>query len=332
MLIERLKSSQNQHVQRSENKAVQGETTSSSAKAKTGSVVQRQLSTLSQWSVQADVAQQLAKTQQAEQQLRQLYQQLDQLKRQLEQPKNTQQKQQLSQELQRLEQELKHKNSAVTPELQLASAPMPEKKWQLHQKIDLLTPRAQAENVRVQLANAQQVQLNFQANQTAEQSLQMLQQGFMSQGIEVTKQGQALVFSSQNQPELLQQPWVVQGEGIRLAAGNPIQIKLQPATTPLSELASQAKHQDNQKAYQAEIAQVQSKLQALMREVQADRQLLLHKLNALQQVKSDIQAEQVQAVSQEIKFQMEVGGTSAVSAVLAQGQITRGLVEFALAD
>ncbi|WP_337879871.1 hypothetical protein [Rheinheimera sp.] len=332
MLIERLKSGQTQQVQRAENKAAAAVSAQAGSPTQAGSVVQRQLSTLSQWSVKADVAQQLAKNQQAEQQLRQLYQQLEQLRRQLDQPQSSGQKQQLSQQLQQLEQQLKQKNSALTPELQLASAPQEQKQWQLHPKIDLLSPRPVAENVKVQLSNGQLLQLNFAAGQSADSSLQQIRQVFAEAGIEVKAQGQALIFSSQKQPALLQQAWQVQGEGIRLAAGNPIQLKLQSAKTPLTLLADQARQLDNQQAYQAELAQVQQKLQALMRQVQAERQLLLNKLNALQQAGESMQAEQAVQVSTELKLQMQAGAAATVPAILSQGQITRSLVEFALAD
>ena len=233
--------------------------------------------------------------------------------------------------LQQLEQQLKQKNSALKPELQLASAQASQQQWQLHQKIDLLSPRPVAETVKVQLGNGQLLQLSFAAGQSAETSLQQIQQVFADAGIEVKAQAQTLVFSSQKQPALLQQAWQVQGEGVRLAAGNPIQLKLQAAKNPLTLLADQARQLDNQQAYQAELAQVQQKLQGLMRQVQAERQILLNKLNALQQADSTQMAEQALQTSAELKLQMQTGAAATVPAILSQGQITRSLVEFALA-
>ncbi|MFC4653841.1 hypothetical protein ACFO3I_02260 [Rheinheimera marina] len=331
MLIDRLKSGQTQQIQRTESKPSVAVSAQSGTESQGSSVLQRQLSTLGQWSVKADVAQQLAKNQQAEQQLRQLYQQLEQLRRQLDQPQSSAQKQQLSQQLQQLEQQLKQKNSALKPELQLASAQASQQQWQLHQKIDLLSPRPVAETVKVQLGNGQLLQLSFAAGQSAETSLQQIQQVFADAGIEVKAQAQTLVFSSQKQPALLQQAWQVQGEGVRLAAGNPIQLKLQAAKNPLTLLADQARQLDNQQAYQAELAQVQQKLQGLMRQVQAERQILLNKLNALQQADSTQMAEQALQTSAELKLQMQTGAAATVPAILSQGQITRSLVEFALA-
>jgi hypothetical protein len=298
-----------------------------------GGSLQQQLDTLSRWSVSADVSRQLAKNQQAEQQIRQLYQQLEQLKKQLDLPQSAGQKQQISQQLQQLESQLKHKNTALTPALQLSSQPAGQSQWQLNSKIDLLSPRKQPELLTIGLAEGRQVQLSFPAGQSADASLAMMQQEFSKHQIELKSQGSVLIFSAAaGQSHLLSQPWQMQGEGIRIAAGNPVQLRLQKPEGQLSVLAQQAQQMDNQQSYQAELAQVQQKLQQMLRQVQSERQVLVAKLNALRMADSQQSEQQVSAVSQELKVQMQQGAASSLSAIMAQGNVTRSLVEFALAD
>ncbi len=309
------------------------ETESAKSAASRAGTLQQQLDTLSRWSISADVSRQLAKNQQAEQQIRQLYQQLEQLKKQLELPQSAGQKQQISQQLQQLENQLKQKNTALTPALQLSSQPAGQSQWQLNSKIDLLSPRKQPELLNIALADGQKIQLNFPAGQSADAALAMMQQEFAKHQIEVKQQGPVLLFSAAAaQSHVLSQPWQMQGEGIRVAAGNPVLVRLQKPEGQLTILAQQAQQMENQQAYQAELAQVQQKLQQMLRLVQAERQVLVAKLNALQMAGGQQSEQQVSAVSQELKVQMQQGAASSLSAIMAQGNVTRSLVEFSLSD
>lgn len=298
-----------------------------------GGALQQQLDTLSRWSISADVSRQLAKNQQAEQQVRQLYQQLEQLKKQLDLPQSAGQKQQISQQLQQLESQLKSQSTALTPALQLSSQPTGQSQWQLNSKIDLLSPRKQPEVLTIGLADGRKVQLSFPAGQSADAALAMMQQEFAKHQIELKQQGPVLIFSAgSGQSHLLSQPWQMQGEGIRVAAGNPVQLRLQKPDGQLTLLAQQALQMESQQAYQAELAQVQQKLQQMLRQVQSERQVLVAKLNALRMAGQQQNEQQVSVVSQELKIQMQQGAASSLSAIMAQGNVTRSLVEFALAD
>lgn len=298
-----------------------------------GGALQQQLDTLSRWSISADVSRQLAKNQQAEQQVRQLYQQLEQLKKQLDLPQSAGQKQQISQQLQQLESQLKNQSTALTPALQLSSQPTGQSQWQLNSKIDLLSPRKQPEVLTIGLADGQNVQLSFPAGQSADAALAMMQQEFAKHQIELKQQGPVLIFSAgAGQSRLLSQPWQMQGEGIRVAAGNPVQLRLQKPDGQLTLLAQQALQMESQQAYQAELALVQQKLQQMLRQVQSERQVLVVKLNALRMAGQQQNEQQVSVVSQELKIQMQQGAASSLSAIMAQGNVTRSLVEFALAD
>lgn len=335
MLIESLKSSSAvaSSATSQAGRAAQALATGVSGRQSANSHLQQQLDSLSQWSLSADVSRQVAKNQQAEQQLRQLYQQLEQLKKQLNQPHNPAQQQQLREQLLQLQSQLKHKDSAVRPELQLSQQPLTHVSARLNHQIDLLSPRKQSEQLSFRLADGQQVQLSLVAGQSAEQNLSQLQQAFAGAGIQVSMQAGQLQFSTKAaEAQKLTQPWHMQGEGIRIAAGNPIRVRLQAVEGPLQVLAEQALQLENQQAYQADISQVQQKLQAVLRQVQTERQELLAKLNSLRLAGNRQTADDVAVVSQELKQQMQTGAAASLAAIMAQGNVSRSLVEFALSD
>ncbi len=335
MLIESLKSSSAvaSSAASQAGRAAQTVATGVSGRQSGNSHLQQQLDSLSQWSLSADVSRQLAKNQQAEQQLRQLYQQLEQLKKQLNQPQNPGQQQQLREQLLQLQNQLKHKDSAVRPELQLSQQPLRSVSARLSHHIDLLSPRKQSEQLSFRLADGQHVQLSLAANQSAEQNLSQVQQAFAGAGVQVSVQAGQLQFSTKAaEAQKLTQPWQMQGEGIRVAAGNPLSVRLQPVSGPLQVLAEQALQLENQQAYQAEISQVQQKLQTVLRQVQAERQELLAKLNSLRLAGNQQTAEDVAAVSHTLKQQMQTGAAASLAAIMAQGNVSRSLVEFALSD
>lgn len=295
--------------------------------------LQQQLNTLSQWSVNADVSRQLAKNQQAEQQLRQLYQQLEQLKKQLHQAQSAEQRLQITAQLEQMEKQLKLKDSAINSSLELSNQPELNISKQLNNKIDLLSPRKQAERLQINLADGSKVQLNFPANQSQADNLSMIQKEFAPLQIEVRQQNNQLVFSAPSaQSSKLNQPWQLQGEGIRIAAGNPVTVKLQEPAGTLSTLSQLSQQVENQQVYQSEIKIVQQKLQQVLRQVQAERQMLIAKLNSLRLAGSQQTEDDAYVVSQELKQQMQMGAASSLSAIMAQGNVTRGLVEFALAQ
>ena len=295
--------------------------------------LQQQLNTLSQWSVNADVSRQLAKNQQAEQQLRQLYQQLEQLKKQLHQAQSAEQRLQITAQLEQMESQLKHKDSAISTSLELSHQKDPNVSKQLNSKIDLLSPRKQAERLQINLADGSKVQLNFPANQSQTDNLSMLQKEFAPLQIEVRQQNNQLVFSTSDaQGGKLNQPWQLQGEGIRIAAGNPVSVKLQEVAGPLNTLSQLSQQVENQQIYQSEIKIVQQKLQQVLRQVQAERQMLIAKLNSLRLAGGQQTEDDAYVVSQELKQQMQMGAASSMSAIMAQGNVTRGLVEFALSQ
>jgi flagellar biosynthesis chaperone FliJ len=295
----------------------------------------RQIQVLSKWAQAADVSKQLSQTDQTERSIRQAYQALENLKRQLNSPAysklSAEQQQMAQQQLQQLEQKLQKPAAGINADLTLAGPGPAPVKASLSHSIDLLTERRQTEQVQILLGRSGgAVSLVLEAGQTAEQNLHTMQQAFSRQQISVgINQQQQLYFSAEaRDARKLQEPWLITGQGVRVAAGNPVSVKLQPADSGLAQLSKAAATADNVQAYQQQIQQAQQQLKDALVKVQAQRAALQAQLAAIQQ--SQGSNAELNALSEQLQLGMQGGSKSAVSVVMSQANITRSLVEFGL--
>jgi len=295
----------------------------------------RQIQVLSKWALAADVSKQLSQVDQTERSIRLAYQELDNLRRQLNSPAaarlSADQQQQAQQKLQQLEQKLARSDSGLNAQLMPAgSAPAPVTA-SLTNNIDLLSERRQSEQVNILLGRSGgAVSISLPAGQSVSDNLQSVQQAFAPQQISVSADNQQqLYFSTEaRNARKLQEPWLLTGQGVRVAAGNPVSVALQPTDSVLTQLSNAAGKADNVQAYQQQIQLVQQQLKDALGKVQAQRAALQAQLAAISQQQSD--ATELNALSQQLRLNMQSGSKSAVSVVMSQANITRSLVEFGL--
>jgi flagellar biosynthesis chaperone FliJ len=294
----------------------------------------RQIQVLSKWALAADVSKQLSQTDQTERNIRQAYQALENLRRQLNAPGNSklsaQQQQQAQQQLAQLEKKLAHSSSGLNADLTPASAQPAPVKASLGSNIDLLSERRQNEQVSILLGRSgSAVSISLPAGQSAEQNLHTVQQAFAQQQISVSSNNQQLYFSAEaRDARKLQEPWLISGQGVRVAAGNPVSVKLQAADSTLAQLGKAAATADNVQAYSQQIQLAQQQLKDALGKVQAQRAALQAQLVAISQSQND--NTELNALSQQLRIEMQSGSKSSVSVVMSQANITRSLVEFGL--
>lgn len=295
----------------------------------------RQIQVLSKWAMVADVSKQLSQTDQTERNIRQAYQALENLRRQLNTPGYSKlsehQQQQAQKQLAQLEQKLSQKGSGLNADLTPVNNQPAPYKASLSHNIDLLTERRQSEQVSILLGRSgSAVSISLPAGHSAEQNLHSVQQAFAQQQISVGIDSQKhLYFSAEaRDARKLQEPWLISGQGVRVAAGNPISVKLQAADSTLTQLGKAASTADNVQAYSQQIQQTQQHLKDALAKVQTQRAALQAQLVAIQQSQTD--SAELNALSQQLRSNMHSGSKSAVSVVMSQANITRSLVEFGL--
>lgn len=294
----------------------------------------RQIQVLSKWAQAADISKQLSQTEHTERNIRQAYQALETLRRQLNAAANTklptEQQQQAQQKLAQLEQQLSSGSAGIDADLNLSGTSPAPLKARLSHNIDLLSERRQPEQVNILLGRSgSAVRIELPGGQSAAQNLQSVQQAFAQQQINVDVDRQQLLYFSATARDArkLQEPWLVTGQGVRVAAGNPLSVALQPLDSALGQL-SKAAATDNVQAYSQQIQQAQQKLKDALVKVQAQRTALQAQLTAIQQQQTD--NAEVTQLAQQLRLDMQSGSKSSIAAVMSQANITRSLVEFGL--
>ncbi|MDX3774316.1 thermonuclease family protein [Chromatiaceae bacterium AAb-1] len=325
--------------ERSASAAVNTTETAASAnqRGKASSRQAKQVAVLARWGVTADISKQLTRQDQAERSVKQVYSGLEQLKRQLISSGSAMTpaiQQQSQKQLQQLEQLVQQKSSELTPQLE-PRRNSPEAISRYLARVDLLSERRQPEHIQILLGRTgNAVSLNLPAGQNAPENLHTVKQAFAQQQIKVdVDQQQRLYFSAdQRNARKLQEPWLMSGEGVRVAAGNPVSVKLQQPESALQALSKNAERAASVQAYRAEIQQVQQRLKESLVQIQAQRQALVAQLQQAQGVVVADDTAELEYISQQLRIGMSSGSSTAVSAVMAQANVTRNLVEFGLAQ
>lgn len=294
----------------------------------------RQIQVLSKWAQAADVSKQLAQTEHTERNIRQAYQALENLRRQVNSSSHSklsaEQQQQAQQKLVQLEKQLATGQAGISADLTLTGTAAAPFRATLSHNIDLLSERRQPEQVNILLGRSgNALQIDLPAGQSAEQNLHSVQQAFARQQIDVSVDNQQLLYFSAQARDArkLQEPWLVSGQGVRVAAGNPLNVTLKPVDTALGQLAKTAGG-DNVQAYSQQIQQAQQKLKDALVKVQAQRVALQAQLTAIQQQQAD--NTELTGLAGQLRLQMHSGNKSSVAVVMSQANITRSLVEFGL--
>lgn len=308
---------------------VQEQNTQPAKSAKSLSRQDKQVQTLSRWASMAQIGRALAEQEQSERSLRQLYAGLEKLSMQLQQG-NSLVAQARVEELQRL---AKAPNAGVTTELQAQGQQSGSFARQLPPKIDWLSVRPHDEKIQLLMGRSgKSLQVVLPAGQSEAQNLRSVQQAFSPHHINVGLDNQQrLLFTAASEHAWpLKEPWVMVGEGVRVAAGNPVSVSLQEPEHPLDVLARSVKQERGDvQAQQQQIKQVQRRIRDALVQINSERQQLTARLQQIQQQQP---AQPSLSDSAEALQQQITTPRHAISAVMAQGNITRNLVQYSLAE
>ena len=283
------------------------------------------LERLSNWSLIGATQQKIADAQGSEQALLQVYRQLKQLERQLSQ--SQQAGSQIREQLAKLDQELAGDegplNSDLTPKL---LDDQPSRRQYRLDKVDLLTPKASAEKVRLFFPSAGQgVNVEIAANSRGEQVVDQLQQALADTPLQVSRndQGQLLFSVPSGDARWLDEPVLFSGEGIRVPAGNPVSIKLsaeQGELTKLGDGLSRGESRQEQQRLQKLLGTIESS----MRELKKYRRQMLAQLERVKERTTQVNEQELQQLQQELQRQLSAGDfQQGYSALVTQANVSR---------
>ena len=298
---------------------------------------QEQVDVLSRWSARGKLSQALAQAEYSEASLRQMYTALSALAKKL----NTQaatakptftQKNDLQSTIKSMQKLATQPGSGLNKQLNLSSESDVSVR-QLNANIDLLSARPHDEKINLLMGRSgKSVVLNLPANQGEAQNLTSIQDAFSRQDIKVElgRNNHLLFSATKEHAGLLNETWVMSGEGVRVAAGNPISVPLVEPSNQLEQLAQVAESNSDIQAYRDKIKQVQQHLRSSILKVQAQRKELAAQLAEIERAATSIPSSEFTDLSNSLGDQMFNASTSSISTIMAQANITHSLVRYSL--
>lgn len=298
---------------------------------------QQQIAVLQRWSEMATVSQVICQQQQAELSYRYLYTAIEQLRRPLQnnfQAQISQNEQNVL--IQQVAELLRWREQAFTA-LDAELLPVAQQsalcRRIFNSRIDLLTPRPQNEQITILLGRTgATVSLSLLAGASAEANLQQIQQAFARQQITVQLNAQQqLEFSVIDaQKRKLEENWLLTGEGVRVAAGNPISLSLSLPLCRLGRLQQQVAQQLNPVTLTTLFSEEKQFIRKQLKLIQQQQADLNLQLNQLAPPIQPEQAAALLAISSQVQQLMQPDSPKAITAFLAQAQASAFLVCFAL--
>ncbi|WKE66539.1 hypothetical protein PVT67_04625 [Gallaecimonas kandeliae] len=279
-----------------------------------------------QWALMSEAQGKLSRLQATEQSLVQNYRQLLALARQLEQPAAGQgsaqaKGQQLAAQVRSLRDDIAREgrlDSTLAPRARAGDTTA------LLTRVDLLGPRPQAENIQIQLPNGASLSLRLAAQASQGRALAELAPQLARQGITASLDSQGRLQLT-GRPALLQNPWSFQGQGVRVPAGNPVPIRLDPQPDSLEQLA-QGLDAGGLDAERSRLRALLAALEQHRRALQAERQQLMGRLAAL---RAEVQAfgQSPEELGQSLKASLRDSDFSLqLGALLTQANVSRQTV------
>lgn len=279
-----------------------------------------------QWALIAQAQTRIADLQAAEQAVVAAYRQLLQVSRQLEHQNAGPQRDNLARQVEQLAAQLRAQQPAA---LDKDLVPVALQKGGgnarfVLTRVDLLTPRPQSEQLQLVFSGGRQVaQLDIPAQAGADQVVQALRGQLSTLGIQVGLNPQRQLEFSVPAAEQgkLSAPLLVTGQGIRVPAGNPVPIQLEPSRGVLEEVAGGVRGGDLA-AQRDRIRQVLSGLEYQRRQLQAHSQQIISRLS---RIRGDAAAagEALQLGQQLAGTLRDAGFAEHVGVLLAQANVSR---------
>lgn len=298
---------------------------------------QQQIAVLQRWSDMAQLSQQVCEQQQAELSYRYLYTALEQLRRPLQQNFQPQLSQnehavlikQIAELLRWREQQFTGLDAELLPLAQQAVV----YRRVFSSRIDLLTTRPQSEHITILIGRTgATVSLSLLAGASAEANLQHIQEAFARHQISVYLNAQQqLEFSAlEAQKRKLEENWLLSGEGVRVAAGNPVSISLSLPLCRLGRLLQQLTPQQNPVTLTALLTEEQQFIRKQLKLIQQQQAELNAYINQLAPPVQPEQATELVAISSQLQRLMQPDSPKAITAFVAQSQASAFLVCYAL--
>lgn len=290
----------------------------------------QRLAVLGRWALAADLSKRLSLSAQTERTIRTLYKNLEQMKRMASSQADLSQATPSIQNLVHESQTVQAAPySGLEENLELTGSTRTGYRAALPPQLDFLTPKELPEQISILLGRSgKAITLSLPANQSKADNLAHIQQQFATLGIRVSEgtEGELEFETAVAKQGLLKEHWQLTGQGVRVAAGNSIQLKLSKSKAPLQKLMpNEQQHELAQ--YLKGIEQAQQKLKQSLAQLRHSQTEIKAQLQELQWSQQTTNAEQFKQQAQNLLHTDNVAKTQLI---MAQTGINRSFVQFGL--
>lgn len=294
----------------------------------------------SHWALISHAQQRIADTQASEQLLTQTYRELQQLGHQLgssaaasgpgSSGSNTRK---VAEHLRALDAQLAARGNLVDGGLRpkLLDAGVQRQRYVLD-KIDLAAPKQADERVQLVFpGSGRGVTIDIPAASAGADVAARLARGLAPERIGVEYREDQLVFSAApGEQRKLEEPVLISGTGVRVPAGNPIPLKLQPAPSELRSIANALGDSGSSSAdvpAQQRLQKLLRSIEGSVRDLQAYRQQVMAQLQRASARIAAVSDQQVQKIQEELAGELRAQDFgAALAGIRAQAHTTRDVV------
>lgn len=282
---------------------------------------QNTASRFARWSQIGDAQMQISLAQSSERSLTLVYRELLNVDKQL--GKRVTQPEQTANRLRQVEQHVSgHLSPSLEPKLVSEQA---KQASYVMKSVDLLAPKA-AETVNLVLpGSGRAITLNLPERASQSEVLGVLNQGLAQEEISarVDSDKQLVLSVAPEAKRKLDEPMLVTGQGVRIPAGNPVPIKLQPMQGELSRLADAISGGDT-RGLKPKVKSLLSEVKHSVVQVRKFNQQLQVQLEQAKQRTANLTPESMAGIETELNQALRSGDFgSRMTSLLAQANVSR---------
>jgi hypothetical protein len=298
---------------------------------------ERQVQVLEKWTVYAGLARGSALLEHTERSLKQMYGGIEHIRRKAASHGSENLapglKTEIQQQLQTIHNRVLLPAGSLDYKLRFVGQDNTVTGMQMDAEIDLISRRSQEETIHFVLGRSGAgVSVKLLSDADVKENLESIRSAFRPHQIDVEAEPQGgLTFSTDNSNKRkILEPWYLVGEGVRVAAGNPVQIKLKQPDSVFQIFQRELELHQTADTVSANASSIQHRIRQTLNEVKvASENILGDMLSAINQNLKE-ESESMRKLSSYIGTNMTNEGQLTLPTVMAQSNTTRNIVRYGL--
>jgi hypothetical protein len=298
---------------------------------------ERQVQVLEKWTVYAGLARGSALLEHTERSLKQMYGGVEHIRRRFASHGSENLAPGLSSEIQQQLQTIHNKvllpASSLDYKLRFIGQDTTVTGMQMDGDIDLISHRSQEETIHIVLGRTGAgVSVKLLADADVKENLESIRSAFRPHQIDVEAEPHGgLTFSTDNSNKRkILEPWYLVGEGVRVAAGNPVQIKLKQPDSVFQIFQRELELHQTADIVSANASSIQHQIRQTLSVVKVASESIHGEMLSAINPNLQEESESMRKLSSHVGLNMTHEGQLTLPAVMAQSNTTRNIIRYGL--